>query len=102
MSGIGDWLDTCAADRQQIRQCIEVDGERGSAILTSISMYLLRAAEFLQVPTFGPSKPRLWKDGERDECCSLEPPANGAVAVVSINCGLGNREIGRASCRGRV
>ena len=93
MPGIGDWVDGCAADRQQIRHRVEIDGEWGSAILASISMHLVRAAESLQVPTFGPTKPRLWKDGERNERRSLEPPANGAVAVMSINRGLRNREL---------
>lgn len=97
MSGIGDWVDARAADRQQIRQRVEVDGERGPAIFASISMHLVGAAESLQIPTLGPSKARLWKDGERDERCALEPPANGAVAVMSVYRGLGNRELVRAA-----
>jgi len=97
MSGVGDWVDASAADRQQIRQRVEVDGERGPAIFASISMHLVGAAESLQIPTLGPSKARLWKDGERDERCSLESPANGAVAVMSVNRGLRNRELVRAA-----
>jgi hypothetical protein len=37
--------------------------------------------------------PDFGKDGERDERRSLEPPANGAVAMMSINRGLGNRKL---------
>jgi hypothetical protein len=55
-------VNACAANRNQIREPIQVDSQWRSAILAPIAMDLVGAVKGLQVSALGPSKTCLRKN----------------------------------------
>src|SRR5690242_12179804 len=49
-------IDACPADRNQIRQRIEIDGQRRAAVLAPVAMDFVGAVKRLQVTALGPAQ----------------------------------------------